>query len=173
VIRTSARRGPLARRWLRRRPGRLAGLLVVGSIATFGLTACTSAASVGALRQGDTAVILVGYQCDKSGGRLQNLSVGEQDGSSSGPALWTISAQRAAPTPEVTVGVVPTGYTAANDSLGTGGVGLSFWVQSSSDTGSSSAATFDLSKLKDGQLMDSSGTVISKATFDKRYKCSS
>lgn len=156
-----------------RRPGRLAGLLAVGSIAAFGLMACTNAASVGALRQGDTAVILIGYQCDEFGGRLQNLSVGKRHGSTSGPALWTISAQKAAPTPEVTVGVAPTGYTVTTDSLGAGGIGASFWVRESSGTGSSNSAVFDLSKLKDGQVMDSSGRVISKATFDSRYKCSS
>ena len=69
------------------------------------------------------------------------------------------------------VGTVPDGYHLTVDDLHGAAIGQEFWVRWTDADQESSSVPFKLSKIKDGSVMDSSGNVISRADFDKRYHC--
>ncbi len=145
-------------------------LTVLALGASVALTSCTAAAQVGVLHRGDAAVILIGRQCgDISYPR--EVSVGRVNGRDFGPAVWTIQADRPHAIPELPVGTVPDGYHTNVDDLHGAAVGRQFWVRWKNGDEELGGVPFDLSKIKNGSVMDSSGNVISRADFDKRYHC--
>ena len=156
----------------RPRAGRTALLAVLALGAAFGLTSCTNAAAVGVQRHGDGVVVLVGYQC-AGGGFLKHVGVGRERGKEVGPTVWAIDADQPKPVPELPVGTVPDGYHVAVDDLRGAALGTQFWVQVTTADNQYGGVSFDIRKLADGGVMDSSGNVISRADFDKRYHCSS
>lgn len=150
--------------------GTLAVLAAIALGASVTLTSCTAAAQVGVLRRGDTAVILIGRQCGDAS-YPREVAVGRADGLKFGPAVWTIQADRPRAVPELPVGTVPDGYHVTVDDLHGAAIGQEFWVRWTDGDQESSSVPFKLSKIKDGSVMDSSGNVISRADFDKRYHC--
>lgn len=147
------------------------GVAVTAAACLFGPAACTADSPVLAQRVDGHAVVLLGYQCS-SKSALNELQVGRVSGGKQGPPVWVIATDKPRGVPEVTPGVVPDGYHTTTDDLGGGYIGLRIWAQERANDNTYLRGHFDLSKVKDGQVVDATGAVITRDDFNKRYHCS-
>jgi len=162
---------PAPRSRRRRAASASLGLVLAAGGCLFGLTSCTADSPVLAQRVDGKAVILLGYQCSTKSA-LNELQVGRVSGAKQGPPVWVIATDTPRGVPEVTPGIVPEGYHTTTDDLGGADIGLRVWAQERANDNTYLRGHFDLTKVKDGQVVDATGAVITRADFNKRYHCS-
>jgi hypothetical protein len=149
-------------------------LAAVGLCAMLTLAGCQASAPIGVQKNGDTLTVVIGYQCGSDpAGYLQSLRLQNYDRGKRmmiEPPLWEIQARAAHPVHRVDLGVVPDGYAATVDNIASEGVGATMEL-TVSVAGNQYTMAVDKDHLRDGNILDPDGNLISEAKFQKRFGC--
>jgi hypothetical protein len=151
----------------------VAGLLSVGGVATAGCGSGDAAPAVplAMMRNGSELIVFIGRQCDDAGypTRVRVANYDRGDKRESGPPLWEVETTSPTLLPSVSLGRVPVGFTEVTNTIAGQTMGPTIEVEV--DLGQPVTALFDVGRLSEGRVLQSTEELVSLESFRRTYGC--
>jgi hypothetical protein len=159
-------------------PGRLrsAALAAAMAVAVLPAVGCSGGGDgpsvpLAMMRNGDELLVFIGKQCEdvEYPTRVRVASYDRAAGRATDPPLWEVTTGTPGLLPSISLGQPPPGFTeVVNNLAGRGALGT---IEVDVESGATLSAIFDTGRVVEGQVLQSTGDVVSLESFRHSYGC--